>query len=595
MSTNISKFVALNDFLLLEYEFNKDPTDILNLTSLGIGSTVAVNKNGNLQYFNSPNSKGTTNNALFLNSEPTNSSRTSWYTFPEDTSAYWSYFDSSTSIVMGDYQFDRVRVHIVSGYNFDDVPGFLLQLRAKDNSDNFVDLSNFTWINQVLALGNQVIKFTSNALFLSNKFYDKYVEFLIPSIQTLGGDTITPIGQALNIQPLSDVFATYSTIADINLDSYVVSELISVQLPVSSLADNFNCIIAQSTAGDFIEFYATWDDIIIGEFMGDIESGRIRLYTSNNPNDNYEEFSNTYGAGAAKWVIMHEIQLWEQIPGANILTQKYSFTQEDSFSASNYFRPVVKNSDIAVSYTIEYVCRLMNRMDGSQIIRKASFSSVDPKKYGRYFTRINVDNYIPYKVFNRIEGETSQTLSGVTAQKTKYVKVFYDTTTVMLNMNNEILPQGTGPLFLKRGDGVYLFKFEKFDTTSGNETVNVDLSGVYNYALDFILDDDSKIEILPTYSTNMNTTLGELEFKITESQTNTLLRQKNNAYSIVVKNPDGTQYTFYEGVFFSYTNFDQVISQFQNILNVTSLNSQIASLQEQNTNLTNQLAALKSK
>jgi hypothetical protein len=30
--------------------------------------------------------------------------------------------------------------------------------------------------------------------------------------------------------------------------------------------------------------------------MGDIESGRIRLYTSNNPNDNFEQFAETYGA-----------------------------------------------------------------------------------------------------------------------------------------------------------------------------------------------------------------------------------------------------------------------------------------------------------
>ena len=291
---------------------------------------------------------------------------------------------------------------------------------------------------------------------------------------------------------------------------------------------------------------------------------------------------------------MHEIQVFENIPGGtSLLTQKYSFTQDSNFNTPNYFRPVIQNADIASTYTINYVCRLMNRMDGSQIIRQASFASTDPKKYGLYFTRINIDNYIPYKVFNRVEGESSvQPLSGG-AQRTKYVKVFYDTTTVAMNLNNEILPQGTGPLFLNQGDGTYSFKFNKIDTNNGDQSVNVDLSGAFNYALLFVLDDKSTIEISPTYSTNMNTTLGELEFKILAGQIDTLLQQVNNTYSIIVKNPDGTQYTFYQGVYYSYKNFDQVIAQFNNILNVTDLNNQISALQSQNQTLTTQIAALK--
>lgn len=582
---NISKYVQLNDFLLLEYEFSKDGS-----TSVLAASLDASNNIGGTQYF------GGINNTFQLNSIPLNQGRTSWYCYPEDTSAYWSHLDGSTAIASLSYSLDTIKVHMVSGYNFDDVPGFLLQVRAKNASTgNLVDLSNFTWINQNQSVpANTVIKFDVNALFLGNKFYDKHVEFSIPSIQELGGDISTPLGKALNIQALSDVYITYSTIPEIDLDHYTVQELISVQLPVTSAADNFNCFIAESTFGDFIEFYATWNDLIIGESIGDIESGRIRLYTSNNPNDNYDEFSTTYGAGAAKWVVMHEIQVFENIPpGTSLLTQKYSFTQDGNFNSPNYFRPVIQNADIASTYTINYICRLMNRMDGSQIIRQASFASTDPKKYGLYFTRINIDNYIPYKVFNRIEGENSvQPLSGG-AQRTKYVKVFYDTTTVAMNLNNEILPQGTGPLFLNQGDGAYSFKFNKIDTNAGDQSVNVDLSGAFNYALLFVLDDKSTIEISPTYSTNMNTTLGELEFKILTGQIDTLLSQANNTYSIVVKNPDGSQYTFYQGVYYSYKNFDQVIAQFNNILNVTDLNNQIAALQSQNKTLSDQIATLK--
>jgi hypothetical protein len=590
MPQNISKYIAISDFLLLEYEFNKDGIEV-DLNSEGISSILANTVLGSKQYFNT-GSQGILNNDLVMNSEPNNSRRSSWYTYPQDTSAYWNYFDSSALITQASYPFDTVRVHVVSGYNFDDVPGFLLQIQAKDTSDNLVDLSNFTWINQSLP-GGQVIKFASNALYLANKFYDKYIELKIPSVEALAGQSDPGIENALLIKALSDVYFTYSTIPEIDVDTYLIQERIALQLPTTSQADNFNAFIAESAGGDFIEFYATWNSLIIGEYMGDIESGRIRLYTSNNPNDNFEDFSDTYGAGAQKWVVMHELYVYEHIPGNSILTQQYVFTQENNFSLPNYFRPVIKNSDIASSYSIDYICRLTNRMDGTQIIRKASFASVDPKKYGRYFTRLNVDNYIPYKVFNRIEGEASTTINVQDNRKSKFVKVYYDSTRILLNMNNEVLPQGTGPLFLKKGDGTYKFSFDKIDENAGGEQKNVDLSGAYQYALLFVLDDDSKIEISPTFSTNMNTTLGELEFKIMEEQILQLLKQNNNTYSIIIKNPDRTQYTFYEGVFFPYSNYQQVISQYSSLFDITGLQTTISELESEISSLRAENSALR--
>ena len=588
MATNISKYVQLNDFLLLEYEFNRDAS-VINCGNPTVAETVF----GVKQYFTNE-IPGNTNNSLSLQSVPIDSKRSSWYVNDGSTETYYQYFDSSTSITTPtSYPHDIIKVHIVSGYNFDEIAGFLLQIRAEDASGYLVDMSNFTWIKQVQ--GNYVVKFAVEPLYLGNRFYDKYVEFKIPSIGILGGKTDPELEAELNIKALSDVYVQYSTITEIDNHQYVISEKIQLQLPVTSNADNFNCFISESTAGDYIEYYATWNDTIIGEYMGDIESGRIPLFTSNNPNDNYEQFIEEYGAQSSKWVVIHEIQVYEQIPPeTTLMTQRFQFTQENNFMTPNKFRPIIINSDIASSYTIDYICRLMNRMDGSQIIRKASFASSDPKKYGRTFTRINIDNYIPYKIFNRIPGEVPNIISGAGPQKTKYVKVFYDTTNVVLNMNNEVLPQGTGPMFLKDGDSVYKFKFEKLNaSTDPPQRENVDLAGVYNYALSFVLDDKTKIEVSPTYSTNMNTTLGELEFKLMSDQVVKLLSQTNNAFSIIIKNSDGTQYIFYEGLYFSYRDYDQVLLQYQDLFDVNSLNTQIADLETQVKTLQEENAALK--
>lgn len=602
MATNISKYVQLNDFVLLEYEFNRDSTDLTTLTN----PIVVQNGFGTKYFFEGDGALGGTNNVLPMNSVPTNEGRTAWYWDADNyDTTYWSVdlldIDTSVNITTTKYVLDTVKVHIISGYNFDDIGGFLIQVRAIDTSGYLVDLANFTYGKQLQVPDNNIIKFATNALYLGNRFYDKYLEFKIPSIQTLGGvnkGSVTEnIESELSIQNLSDVYITYSTLFDIVDNEFILDEQVNVQLPVTSVADNFNCFIAESTAGDFIEYYATWNNLIIGNTIGEIESGRIRLYTSNNPNDNYQEFEEAYGMDSRKWVLIHEISVFEHIPGGtSLLTQKFSFTQDDNFNLPNYFRPILRNSDITSSYSIQYTCRLMNRMDGTQIIRKSSFSSMDPKKYGLKFGRLNVDNLLPYKVFNRVEAEKPNINIGSGLERTKYVKVFYDTTNITLNEFNEVYPQGTGPLFLKSYDSIYKFKFEKID--KNGDRINVDLSGAYNYGLFFKLDDNTNIEVGPTYSTNMNTTIGEMEFKLSEDQLLKLKSQKNNKYSIIVKNPNGTSYAFYEGVYYSVGTQTQQISLAQEGApgrTVSQLENEIGKLKQDVNRLTDENNKLKAK
>jgi len=601
MANNISKYCSLNDFALIEYEFSKDGV-LTDFSSMGI--TIAQDFFGNKILFtnNSGFAIGDTNTPLDFLSVPTNQQRTTWFNNFDNTNTFYTFFksfDASIALTTTSYPTDVIRLHLVQGYNYEDVAGFLLQVRAKDNSSNMVDLANFTYVKQPSALASSdVVKFNSTTLHLGNKFYDKYIEFKIPSIQELGGDNITTLGQALNIQQLSDVYLTYSSIPEINNYQYILSEQLNLNLPVTSVGDNFNCLITESTSGDYIEFYSTWIDQIIGAYMDQIESGRIRLYTSNNPNDNYQDFTDQYGTSARRWVLMHELSVYENMPspsgGTSLLTQQYAFTQVDNFSIPNYFRPVLRNADIDASFSVVYICRLMNRMDGTQIIRKASFASPNPKKYGRFLNRLNVDNIIPYKVFNRLEAETSNIVQSNNLQKTKYVKVFFETTNVLMDQNNVVFPNGSGPLFLIKNDAVYLFKFEKLNTSTQQKTP-VDLSGAYNYQLYFQLDDGTNISVSPTYSNNMNSTLGQLEFKLMTDQVTKLLKQTNTEFSIKVVNPDNTSYVFYTGNYFSQTDTTTILSNFLSLTNVSDLNNQITTLTSQVKSLQDQLSALQSK
>lgn len=591
MVNNISRYVQINDFILLEYEFNRSGIEA------PLTNPIVVHNDFETKYFFEGNGAlGKSNNVLPMNAIPTNEARTAWFwdSINYDIT-YWSTnllnIDSSIHLTTSSYVLDTVKMHIISGYNFDDVGGFLLQIRALDTSGYLVDFSNFIYAKQIQIPENNIVKFSPNMLYLGNRFYDKYVEFKVPSIQNLGGSTIKDIENILNIKQSSDIYITYSTIFDIDNNEFILDEQTNIQFPVTSVADNFNCFIAESTLGDFIEYYASWNNLIIGNNIADIESGRIKLYTSNNPNDNYASFEETYGIGTKKWVIIHEINVFEHIPGGtSLLTQQYSFTQDSNFNLPNYFRPILRNSDIASSYSIQYTCRLMNRMDGTQIIRKASFSSMDPKKYGLKFERLNVENLLPYKVFNKIEAEKPNININKGLDRIKYIKVFYDTINIVLNEFNEIYSQGTAPLLLKSYDSLYKFKFEKLDR-AGNR-INVDLSGVYNYALLFILDDNTKIEIGPTYSTNMNTAIGEIEYKLLEDQLKKIKSQRNNKYLIIVKNPDGSSYTFFEGLFYDISRKPEIESP---QISISSLENRIGSLQAEINRLTDENNRLKIK
>ena len=91
MANNISKYISLNDFILLEMEFNKSGENT-QLSSQNIKSFIAETKLGDKQYFNQ-NSIGYLNNDLELNSLPLLANHSKWYINPDDTSSYYDFFD----------------------------------------------------------------------------------------------------------------------------------------------------------------------------------------------------------------------------------------------------------------------------------------------------------------------------------------------------------------------------------------------------------------------------------------------------------------------------------------------------------------------
>lgn len=557
MSNNISKYVQLNDFILLEYEFCKNDSNIKNISKLN--SIVFDTVSGDMQYIDAA-SQADTNNTFGFSSIPMDESSSTWL-YAKDYNTISPYISNRKNVKESNYNFDKIKIHIVSGYQFQDCDGFLMRIRANNINGGKSNISNFTWTKVNVDQFNKQLFFNTNPITLSNKRYDKYILLEIPSIYDLGCDTNKDtdgsLSNLLKISKLSDIyidfgFIPYGMITSNEPSKYVLIENIPTTIPVTSIADNFNCFIKESSSGDYIEYYGTWMDLIIGKYINDIESGIIPLYTSNNPNDEFDFVDDMWGQITRKWILLHELEIVEHIGNNNsFITQRISITQENNFDYPNYYRPIILNSDIANAATIIYTCKLQNRMDGSQIVRKSSFNLSNPKKYGKNISRINVDNLHNFKVNNVIDKcEIEHTTT--TKNVTKISKVFYDTTKVVLDIDNNVYNQGDGIVYIKDGGSVVKFNFSRI--MSDDSKQNVDLSGMFTYRLRFTLTDGNYIDINTTNSRNMNTSLGQLEFELSDSITKKIFANGTSTFLIQIINPDKSYYTFYQGKYKPYSN-----------------------------------------
>ncbi len=155
------------------------------------------------------------------------------------------------------------------------------------------------------------------------------------------------------------------------------------------------------------------------------------------------------------YIVFHEINVSEQIGTTFVKTSTQVFTQTNDFGDPILFRPIILNSAIAVSFSINYMLRLYNRADNTQIVKIARLTSFDVSKYGRRLMIINL-GVVPTvaNVYNQIAkddgkniivnnggvgnnpGQTSDQIVEQLVIKTKYVTSFRD----RLNVKAAISP-----------------------------------------------------------------------------------------------------------------------------------------------------------
>ena len=288
-------------------------------------------------------------------------------------------------------KYDTVRIHILAGYNLGGLSGFGVRIGANLNEGGRSYLAS-----QIYVTGENTIQNNTTPFSISERMYDKYLEFKIPSLSFINE-------QFYNLSTLSDRQLGYylsgnnkgfTKESPIFIDFYQftgeeqnndiltyvankISETSITQIDQNSL---ISAVIQESDQGDYFEYFPIYD----GEFI-----------------DDYLSELNSIGQ---QHIVINDIKVYESYA---TLTRKkvhdISIIQDDNFDKPNVFRPVI--SDDAFSFTIEYAMRLINKLENTQIIKTSTLTldTSTARKYGRSMSKIEIkESSAAIKIYNRI-------------------------------------------------------------------------------------------------------------------------------------------------------------------------------------------------
>lgn len=570
-----SRYLKINDFILLEYTYSNELIDKNNT-----GCFKLFNKNdGSTLFFNDSLAFKSTKNTLLTNSTLIN--KFGNYYSNLQTELGGVRLDSVNSdIVITDIKsvlssvnigYDRVRIHIISGYQFPDNDGFVISFYIKDLSKNTIRLSNLYFEKS----NNDLITYNDKPFLLLDGVYDRYIEFKIPSLffiineqnsapNNLNnlGIQLSPNGSLIDVNTLiyADFYSINKTLIVNGFKNFILEDLKRLSF---SGVDTFALLgarIEEMPDSDMFRFYATWNNDIINDYITNLNS------VSNN-----------------SWGVIHQIDIISQVGSDFINESHFNVLQVSNFDEPIYYRPIIKNSEVAYSFSIDYTMRLFNKNDGQQVIRNASITSLNPKKYGLKTSRITIPSSNNIKVYNKIV-DNNLSLSPLISNNnssndkvitvTKYVNNFINTLNVGVSgdglFNNSIYkniyPNGTGYILLSDFDNnISLILYVKDDVNDDSKNYKLmNIDDISLYSLSFILDDGTKIYISPSLE-DSNINESKLFFKIKSDISKKVLNQRNKNWYLITKTKDGDS-VLYFGKYDNIINKKSVELELTNII-----------------------------
>lgn len=569
-----SRFISLSPYCLAEYIF--EPLGSLNYVTDDF--ILLENKHLNIhQIFNDDGSFSTTKNIKDLTVTPIGQNKYV-YLDSEKYPNYISYDPKliQTQITGYNVVLDQVRFHFIAGFGFDEFEALVLGVRHLENDNKINIFSNILVAPETIS---DLIIFNPRPIFLSNAQYDRYIDVFIPSIKNINEEYKTALVQsstfvaAITPNDTSYTGFIYNNPITITLDEcgkrakiytninvvydeFEVTEHFEATIAQTNEFDSVGAYIGESSDGDFIEFYLTFNSGFPEELMS--------ILNKRNPHDN--------------WMIIHQLNIFEQVGTAFINTSKQVFFQEENYDEPNVFRPILKYAHEAVSMTIDYLVRLINKKNGEQIIREASFTLISPKKYGKKLLNIPLlDKPQSQKIYNKLikkDFEASklflertlfnenedflqiQNNNVKTIIKTEYIPIFFSNNNISVSNKSALIKNSNNLEEVIFGQGKLRFILSPFDnliklkvyTTSNDSYVPLDLnlnSSKYRLVFDTDFGKISIDNVNNSFQENLSN--GEITFRISKKDSESILKSKRKIVYLTVVSQDGTETLIYTG------------------------------------------------
>jgi hypothetical protein len=549
--TYTSKFVQLTPYLLMEYRYADEPTPETYFTNTGT-NTVGFNKlvNGyrsnSIQIFNPNSDSSITNNTA--NTSVVRYSEFSFVSLDQNLIVPFNDFsDELTNTTNLPITFpsnllvvyDTVRYHVRAGYNLSNIDGLIASIEFPDQNGNYVTMSQI-----LIQKGtNQEYDFNPSPISIGSAIYDKYIEIKIPNLKDMNdkylsaSDFFKPSTLAGLISqsgtgfiygsPLRISLWQVNKITSLNgYDRYESAIIANLSLEQEDPFSNIGATIKESDQGQFFEYYATDNEGFVEDFI---------------------LFQNSIGNS---YFISHQIQVVEQIGAAFIETSRFETIQTTGFDVPNYYRPIVRNSGVAASFSLRYTMSLINNKDQSRVIRIGTYTSNSPSEWGTNITPIQLSTFPQVqKIYNRVYGQASQNFDSFIqpVEIVKYVNniVEYNyITTVFSNLtlqnastattgSEENIAFGLGKLNVEVSPFDNLYKFKIIKTGPDGSPTDLDLTSFGTLRMVFIQEKGEKLNIPSlTDNTIANPSKGEVAFKVDTANSSIVLNLNDKRFFI---------------------------------------------------------------
>lgn len=395
-----SRFIQISEQILIEYVYTSQATPTtFNTASYPIELMRDTNTKGTY-FFNTDSVSAVMGNYRDISAVSNNATKTQYVSLDTDIGVPYNDFSSaltdSADLLQTfspelDVAYDKIKIHFVAGFNFEGFDGIVFEALAPRRDNVMLNLASINFLK------TDTPTFSPEPLLLADKLYATYIEWRVPSLYFMNNlfSASQPNGVAYKITEGQGFLSTppitlratgiYQTIVENAYSFYEMQEINSVSILSRDIYDNLYAQVIQSDNGDYFEL-----------------SGQVTGSTFSN-------FIAQLNSSGGQYVVFHEISVTEQVGQVFTQTSFQVITQDTEFDEPVLFRPIIKNANKAVSFSINYVLRLYNKADATQIIKNAKLTSFEPQIYGPNMIQVNL-GVVPTvaNVYNRINNDTGK-------------------------------------------------------------------------------------------------------------------------------------------------------------------------------------------